>query len=402
MLKPDVDVAIIGAGPYGLGLASHLSRLGIEYRIFGRPMGAWRSMSPGMHLKSLGFATSIATPEEFLSLPEYCRALVQEDYEPIPIATFADYGLLIQQALVNHLEDAPVTHLARPGRAFELTLTTGEITHAARVVMATGLTHFERMPAPFDRFPADLVCHTARRTHFSDMAGVDVTVIGSGQSSLQAAALLHEHGAETRIVSRGQVRWGARGPRDDERSLMDRIKTPSTVLGHGRDNWILEHLPWLQHALPDQRRVRFLRTHLGPGGAWWLKDRVEGVIPVRSYTRVVDAVREGQKVRLTLIGPDGETSDLITEYVVLGTGYEVDVDAIPFVDRALAQGIRRIERSPALNRYFESSIPGLYFLGPSSAMSFGPLFRFVAGSYYAVPHVAAHLRRNMRTRMTNG
>ncbi len=396
MSVPNVDVAVIGAGPYGLGLAAHLAERGVEHRIFGRPMEAWRSMSAGMHLKSLGFATCIPTPEEFLSLPEYCRAHGQEEYEPIPIATFADYGLRVQQGLVPHVEDTSVVRLAHHGDAFELTLATGEVVRARRVVIATGLTSFERIPAPFDRLPRELVCHTAQRGDFSELRGLDVTVIGAGQSSLQAAALLHEHGAETRIVARGDIKWGGRGPRDHERTLIERIKLPSTVLGHGRVNWVLEHMAWLPHALPDERRLPFVHTHLGPGGAWWLRERVEGLIPVRSGARVLNAVPEGQKVRLTLVDAGGETSDLVTEYVVLGTGYDVDIDAIPFVDDALAGRIRRIERSPDLNRHFESSVAGLYFIGPSSALSFGPLFRFVAGARYAVPHVAAQLDRRTR------
>jgi hypothetical protein len=393
---PTVNVAVVGAGPYGLGLAAYLADRGVEHRIFGRPMEAWRAMSAGMHLKSLGFATSIPTPEEFLSLPEYCRAHGQEDYEPIPIATFAEYGLRVQQGQVSHLEQTSVVRLAHHRGVFELTLATGEVVRARRTVMALGLTYFERIPAPFHRLPRELVCHTAQRSDFSELSGLDVTVIGSGQSSLQAAALLHEHGAETRIVARGDVKWGSRGPRDHDRSLIDRIKLPSTVLGHGRANWTLEHLPWLLHALPDERRLRFVHTHLGPGGAWWLRDRVEGVIPVRPNARILDSVPDGEKVRLTLVDPDGEISDLVTEYVVLGTGYEVDIDAIPFVDPGLAGRIRRIERGPDLNRHFESSVPGLYFIGPSSALSFGPLFRFVAGARYAVPHVAAQFHRRTK------
>jgi glycine/D-amino acid oxidase-like deaminating enzyme len=38
-----VDVAVIGAGPYGLSLAAHLGERGVEYRIFGETMGSWKS-----------------------------------------------------------------------------------------------------------------------------------------------------------------------------------------------------------------------------------------------------------------------------------------------------------------------------------------------------------------------
>ncbi|HEV2238386.1 MAG TPA: hypothetical protein VGR57_17125, partial [Ktedonobacterales bacterium] len=77
--------------------------------------------------------------------------------------------------------------------------------------------------------------------------------------------------------------------------------------------------------------------------------------------------------------------------VIAGTGYEVDVDRIPFVHPELAAEIVRVERAPNLTRHFESSVPGLYFVGPAAAFSFGPLFRFVAGADYAVPLLARRL-----------
>ena len=90
MTQGKVDVAVIGAGPYGLSLASQLSHRGIERRTFGFPMCAWRQMPPGMNLKSFGFATSIPTPRRYYTLPEYCRARGLEDFEPIEYATFAE------------------------------------------------------------------------------------------------------------------------------------------------------------------------------------------------------------------------------------------------------------------------------------------------------------------------
>jgi hypothetical protein len=45
---------------------------------------------------------------------------------------------------------------------------------------------------------------------------------------------------------------------------------------------------------------------------------------------------------------------------------------------------------------FESSVKNAYFLGPVAAMSFGPLFRFVAGADYAAPALARHLAGPLR------
>jgi Pyridine nucleotide-disulphide oxidoreductase len=392
-----VDVAIIGAGPFGLSIASHLQHRGVEHRIFGSPMQAWRSMSAGMHLKSVGYATSIPTPDKFLTLPEYCRAHGEEGYEPIPIATFAKYGMTVQQQVVPYLEQVDVVDLRHEHGLFRLTLANGEVATARRVVVAIGLTYFERMPPPFDTLPADLVCHTAQRGDFTGFDGWDVTVVGAGQSALQAAALLHEHGAEVRMLARNHIHWGGHGEPDSERSLIERVKNPMTVLGHGRDNWKLEHLPWWQHMLPDEKRLEYLNTRLGPSGAWWLRPRVEGLFDIETHATVVDAQPEGDKLRLIVAGEGGER-DFLTEYVVLGTGYDVDVNRIEFIDPSLAARVARIERGPRLDRHFQSSIPGLYFVGPSTAESFGPLYRFVAGSYYCAPVVSRHLTRHIRSR----
>jgi 2-polyprenyl-6-methoxyphenol hydroxylase-like FAD-dependent oxidoreductase len=66
------DVAIIGAGPYGLSIASHLLNLGIAFRIFGIPMHSWRYRMPaGMSLKSDGFASRIFDPDGSRTLRRY-------------------------------------------------------------------------------------------------------------------------------------------------------------------------------------------------------------------------------------------------------------------------------------------------------------------------------------------
>jgi cation diffusion facilitator CzcD-associated flavoprotein CzcO len=136
MSRSKVDVVIIGAGPYGLSVASHLSHRGVERRVFGFPMRAWREMPPGMYLKSFGFATSIPTPQPHYTLPEYCRVRGLEDFEPIEYATFAEYGEWFQQRLVPDLEQVQVIDLARLDKGFEVSLETGERVMARRVVIA--------------------------------------------------------------------------------------------------------------------------------------------------------------------------------------------------------------------------------------------------------------------------
>jgi hypothetical protein len=88
---------------------------------------------------------------------------------------------------------------------------------------------------------------------------------------------------------------------------------------------------------------------------------------------------------------------LRTDRVVCGTGFEVDVDRHSVLEATMARRVERIAAgAPRLNRNFESSVPGLYFVGPASMFSFGPLFRFVAGAAFAAPSLARHLARSVR------
>ena len=45
---------------------------------------------------------------------------------------------------------------------------------------------------------------------------------------------------------------------------------------------------------------------------------------------------------------------------------------------------------------FESSAPGLFFVGPAAANSFGPLMRFMVGAEYVAPRIAPRLARRGR------
>jgi cation diffusion facilitator CzcD-associated flavoprotein CzcO len=344
-----------------------------------------------MNLKSLGFATSIPTPDGSHTFPEFCRANSLEDYEPIEYSTFARYGMEFQRELVPYVENTRVTRLARRGGEFDLTLDSGEVVHAKRVVIATGLSYLAHVPEVFAGLPAERVKHTWGFGGFDAYTDKDVIVIGGGSSALERAALLHEHGARVRVLVRREVYWGGRGPREWERPLIDRIKMPISGVGHGRENWVLEHVPWLMHYLPASKRLPFTRKHLGPAPAWWLRDRVDGLLPVQHHTSILSSRIDGEKVRLRVQARGLGEYEILADYVVAGTGYDFDVDRIEFLDRQLVQQIQRWDKAPRLSRHFESSISGLYFVGPISAPSFGPLVRFVAGSAFTVRVVAGHL-----------
>src|SRR6186713_2869246 len=89
-------VAIIGAGPYGLAVASHLGHAGVEYRIFGSAMHAWRAQMPeGMLLRSQPWAASISDPAGERSIERFVEERRLPDAtltSPLPLDMYIEYA----------------------------------------------------------------------------------------------------------------------------------------------------------------------------------------------------------------------------------------------------------------------------------------------------------------------
>src|ERR1700740_87688 len=156
-----VDVAIIGAGPYGLSIAAHLAAKGIPFRIFGKPMSAWSTQMPqGMHLKSEGFASSLSHPEGKFALRDFCRQQgipYQDTGLPVKLETFVSYGLAFQKQFVSNLDEKLVTGVLPSTVGFELELEDGEKVHSRKVIVATGICRFAKMPEILTSLPSETV-----------------------------------------------------------------------------------------------------------------------------------------------------------------------------------------------------------------------------------------------------
>jgi hypothetical protein len=83
--------------------------------------------------------------------------------------------------------------------------------------------------------------------------------------------------------------------------------------------------------------------------------------------------------------------------VLLATGYRVDVALYDFLAPELLKRVRRVDGYPLLGPGFESSLPGLHFLGAPAARSFGPVCRFVSGT----PYTARALARRIAGKAVN-
>ena len=100
------------------------------------------------------------------------------------------------------------------------------------------------------------------------------------------------------------------------------------------------------------------------------------------YSTQGAAIKNG-RVRLNLQAADGTQREVLTEHVIAATGYRVDMERLRFLSADLRSKVRTVNGAPVLSSAFESSVPGLYFIGVAAANSFGPVMRFAFGAGFA-------------------
>ncbi|GAB7108510.1 hypothetical protein JCM4814A_68240 [Streptomyces phaeofaciens JCM 4814] len=396
------DLLVVGAGPYGLSIASHAAAAGLSLRVHGRPMASWRDHMPrGMFLKSEPWASHLCDPASRWRLDTYCatRGVPTRHGEPIPVETFAAYGLWFARHAVPEVDERTVTRIApRPG-GFEAVTEDGTTLHARTVALAVGVMPFVDIPAALRGLPADLVSHSSHHTDLDRFRGRDVTVIGGGQAALETAALLAEQGTRVRVLARaGRLHWNDTPPAW-ERPWWRSVRSPHSGLGPGWRNWFYAERPGLYQRLPEPARTRIAATALGPAGAWWVRDRVEGAVEIRLGQNVTAARAVAGGVRLELAGGGSVT----TGHVIAATGFRATRDRLGLLSDELRDSLATAaDGSPRVGRDFESSRPGLFLAGLLTAAAFGPAMRFVHGASFTADTLVRGVRRRLRTGVPGG
>jgi hypothetical protein len=356
----------------------------------------WRECMPaGMHLKSDGFASDLYDSERRVTLKSYCaqQGIVYDDLKiPVLLENFIQYGLAFQAQLVPNLEPQRVVSVKRAGDQFELQVETGEKIRAERVVVATGISHIGHVPSELAGLDAAVCTHSSAHHDLTKFKGKKVVVVGGGASAIDIAALLHAAGASTDLVSRHPVSF-SEPPGEKPRPLWQRLRHPHFGLGSSFRSTIYTLFPNLFHYLPRSLRLRIVKRHLGPFGGWFVRPKIEGLVPMHQGYSLKQARAVGAGVELTCVNQQGQPLKLTCDHVIAATGYRTDIHRLPFLDRSLAAQIEVEAQSPVLSNQFESSVRGLYFMGVLAANSFGPLLRFALGARFCAGRLARHLAR---------
>jgi len=393
------DIAIVGAGPYGLSVAAHLRKAGLSFRIFGPPMDTWISHMPkGMSLKSDGFASDIYDPDGAFTLEKFCaeRSIPYADMGlPVRLNTFISYGLTFKDRMVPELENKMVIGIERTKDGFSLQLDNGETCNVRHVVLAVGITHFEYIPENLAHLPEQFLSHSAKHCDVASFKGRSVVVIGAGASALDLAGLMHEAGANVQLVARSPELKFHSKPTGKPRPWWKKLRHPDSGLGPGMRSRFFANAPWAFHYLPERLRIALVERTLGPSGGYFIRDMVVDKVPTLLGCTVERAEVQGNAVHLHLRLEDGSVKEVVTEHVIAATGYRVDIDRLNFLSEELRSQIRKAAGSPILSRSFESSVPGLYFAGIASANSFGPVMRFAFGAGFTARRITEALERSV-------
>jgi len=381
------DVAIVGAGPYGLSAGVHLKAKGVAVRVFGEPMEFWAQKMPeGMLLRSPRVASNLSDPDRAFTLEAYEAASKKEPCAPLPLDTFVEYGKWFRHQLGSDLDQRNVLRVDRDQPGFRLTLQDGEELRATYVVVAAGIGPFKKKPEVFRNLSPQQAIHCYEGREIRKYSGKRVAVIGAGQSALESAALLHEANAQVEVIARRtELRWiGQHGWLHHMGPLTSMLYSSHDVGPLGISRLVaypklVSHIPL---GIRDKIRTRAVRS----AGSRWLPARLANV-KTTCGRNVLEAKTTGHEVTLKL--DDG--SERRVDHVVLGTGYTVDISRYDFLPLELTQDIRQFDGYPKLASGFRSSVPGLHFIGATAARSFGPLLYFVAGTEFASRELVSHL-----------
>jgi FAD-dependent urate hydroxylase len=378
-LKVKTDVVVLGAGPYGLSAAAHLNACGLNVRVFGETMSFWdRHMPEGMCLRSPWEASQLSDPAKALTIDAFQVAMSSPVSRPIPIRRFIAYGRWFQSRAVPNLEQRKVTEIEKDTPGFRVVLADGEVVRCRRVVIAGGIGPFAVRPPEFAGMPLDLASHSSEQRDLSRFRGKKVVVIGGGQSALESAALLHERQADVELIVRNSdVYWTWQRP------WLHTFRPVGALLYAWPDVGpaFISHAvarPSLYRSLPRRIQDSWRFKSLRPNGVGWLKPRLDDV-RISLGRGVLSAVIRGNQLELKL--SDG--SERSVDHVLMATGYGVNVKKYEFLSASLRSALSLVNGCPVLTRGFESSVPGLHFLGAPAMWSFGPLMRFVAGADFA-------------------
>jgi thioredoxin reductase (NADPH) len=302
----DYDTVIIGAGPAGLAAAVYGASEGLRTIVVEREAPGGQAGTSSRIENYLGFPSGVSG-DELAS-----RALQQARRLGAEILVTRSTTRIDAATRQVHLDD-------------------GEVLRARTIILACGVTWRRLEIEGFERLAGKGIFYGAARSEASNTHGLDIHIIGAGNSSGQAAMFFSAHARSVSILCRGETL-----EKSMSRYLVEQIRTRPNIHVEYRSEVVAAHGDASLEAI-DVRNAETGETTRRESGSLFI-----------------------------FIGADAETSWLPSEIALDAKGY-----VLTGFDARAARG-RPGDRDPFL---LETSVPGIFACGD---VRFSPVKRVAA------------------------
>ncbi len=302
----EYDTVIVGAGPAGLAAAVYGASEGLRTIVVEREAPGGQAGTSSRIENYLGFPSGVSGDELASRALQQGRRLGAE--------------ILVTRSIVRI--DAPTRHVHLDG---------GDVLRAGTIILACGVSWRRLSTEGFDRLAGKGIFYGAARSEASNTHGLDIHVIGAGNSAGQAALFFSTHARSVTIVHRG----------DSLDKSMSR---------------------YLVDQLANRPNIRVLyRTEVSAAHG---DTSLEAIDVVDNATGKTTRIDSGGL--FIFIGADAETGWLPPEIALDGKGYVLTGSDVR------AAGRWELDRDPYL---LETSVPGVFACGD---VRFSPVKRVAA------------------------
>jgi thioredoxin reductase (NADPH) len=305
-VAPEYDTVIVGAGPAGLAAAVYGASEGLRTIVIEREAPGGQAGTSSRIENYLGFPSGVSGDELSSRALQQARRLGAE--------------ILVTRAITRI--DASTGHVHLDG---------GDVLAARTIILACGVAWRQLSIDGFDRLGGKGISYGAARSDAPNTHGLDVHIVGAGNSAGQAALFFSTHARSVTILYRGEAL-----AKSMSRYLVDQIALRPNIRTLFRTEVVAAHGDVSLEAIDVHDAATGETTRLESGGLF------------------------------IFIGADAETDWLPSEITLDERGYVLTGSDVT------ATGGWALERDPYL---LETSVPGVFACGD---VRLGPVKRVAA------------------------
>jgi thioredoxin reductase (NADPH) len=327
-LAAEYDTVVVGAGPSGLAAAVYGASEGLRTLVVEREAPGGQAGTSSRIENYLGFPSGVSGDELASRALQQARRLGAE--------------ILVTREITRI--DA---------RAHEVHLDGGDVLKARTIILACGVSWRRLSIEGFDRLVGKGISYGAARSEAPNVHGLDIHIIGAGNSAGQAAMFFSTHARNVTILYRGDSL-----EKSMSQYLIDQLATRSNIDVRFHSEVVAAHGENSLEAIDVQDSATGETTRLESGGLF------------------------------IFIGADAETGWLPPEIALDRRGFVLTGPDVA------AAGAWPLDRDPYL---LETSVPGIFACGDVRS---GPVKRVAAAvgeGSMAIAIVHQYLRETERT-----